>query len=55
MVIIAALADRWGVRRHLLGKTVWFEIRVPVRARPARPGPGRLSSAALAKSAVPPR
>jgi anti-sigma regulatory factor (Ser/Thr protein kinase) len=26
MVIIAALADNWGVRRHLLGKTVWFEI-----------------------------
>jgi anti-sigma regulatory factor (Ser/Thr protein kinase) len=55
MVIIAALADRWGVRRHLLGKTVWFEIRVPVRVQPARPGPGRMSSAALAKSGFPPR
>jgi anti-sigma regulatory factor (Ser/Thr protein kinase) len=29
MVIIAALADNWGVRRHLLGKTVWFEIIAP--------------------------
>jgi anti-sigma regulatory factor (Ser/Thr protein kinase) len=29
MVIIAALADNWGVRRHLLGKTVWFEIVAP--------------------------
>lgn len=37
MVIIAALADRWGVRRHLLGKTVWFEIRVPARPHSARP------------------
>lgn len=27
MMIIAALADDWGVRRHLLGKTVWFEVR----------------------------
>lgn len=26
MMIIAALADDWGVRRHLLGKTVWFEV-----------------------------
>jgi anti-sigma regulatory factor (Ser/Thr protein kinase) len=29
MLIIAALADDWGVRRHLLGKTVWFEVRAP--------------------------
>jgi anti-sigma regulatory factor (Ser/Thr protein kinase) len=29
MVIIAALADNWGVRRHLMGKTVWFEILAP--------------------------
>jgi anti-sigma regulatory factor (Ser/Thr protein kinase) len=29
MVIIASLADNWGVRRHLRGKTVWFEIRAP--------------------------
>jgi anti-sigma regulatory factor (Ser/Thr protein kinase) len=27
MVIVAALADDWGMRRHLLGKTIWFEIR----------------------------
>ena len=30
MLIITALADDWGVRRHLLGKTVWFEVRLPV-------------------------
>jgi anti-sigma regulatory factor (Ser/Thr protein kinase) len=29
MLIITALAADWGVRRHLLGKTVWFEVRVP--------------------------
>jgi anti-sigma regulatory factor (Ser/Thr protein kinase) len=29
MVIVAALADDWGVRRRLLGKTVWFEVRDP--------------------------
>jgi anti-sigma regulatory factor (Ser/Thr protein kinase) len=45
MVIIEALADRWGVRRHLLGKTVWFEIRVPARARSVRPGPALRSPA----------
>jgi anti-sigma regulatory factor (Ser/Thr protein kinase) len=62
MVIIAALADRWGVRRHLRGKTVWFEITVPARRRPSRAGPGRdaarrpgLSGAAFAKTALPPR
>jgi anti-sigma regulatory factor (Ser/Thr protein kinase) len=62
MLIVAALADRWGVRRHLRGKTVWFEIPVPVRPRPARPGfgldaagrPGR-SAAAFAKTALPPQ
>lgn len=31
MMIITALADDWGVRRHLRGKTVWFEIHAPVR------------------------
>jgi anti-sigma regulatory factor (Ser/Thr protein kinase) len=69
MVIIEALADRWGVRRHLLGKTVWFEIRVPARPRsartgpalrsPARPGSARtaqsLTSAAFAETALPPQ
>jgi anti-sigma regulatory factor (Ser/Thr protein kinase) len=29
MVIVAALADDWGVRRHLRGKTIWFEVRAP--------------------------
>jgi hypothetical protein len=69
MVIIEALADQWGIRRHLLGKTVWFEIRIPARPRPVRPGPGLrspagagparpapgLTSAAFAKTALPPR
>jgi anti-sigma regulatory factor (Ser/Thr protein kinase) len=69
MVIIEALADQWGVRRHLLGKTVWFEIRIPARPQPVRPGPGLrspagtgparpapgLTSAAFAKTALPPR
>jgi anti-sigma regulatory factor (Ser/Thr protein kinase) len=55
MVIITALADRWGVRRHLLGKTVWFEVRVPVRPQPARSGAARRPAPALAKTAVPPR
>ena len=54
MVIIEALADRWGVRRHLLGKTVWFEIRVPVRPRPARPGPAVRSAARTAPARTAP-
>jgi anti-sigma regulatory factor (Ser/Thr protein kinase) len=45
MVIIEALAERWGVRRHLLGKTVWFEIRVPARPHSVRPGPALRSPA----------
>jgi anti-sigma regulatory factor (Ser/Thr protein kinase) len=27
MTIVCALADAWGVRRHVLGKTVWFVVR----------------------------
>ena len=54
MVIIEALADRWGVRRHLLGKTVWFEIRVPVRSRPGRPGPAVRSAARTAPARTAP-
>jgi hypothetical protein len=34
IMIIMALADNWGVRRHLRGKTVWFEVHAPA-------GPGR--------------
>lgn len=30
--IIEALADRWGVSVQGMGKTVWFELRVPDRA-----------------------
>ncbi|MEV0344881.1 ATP-binding protein [Nonomuraea sp. NPDC050680] len=26
--ILAAVATRWGVRRHWLGRTVWFELLV---------------------------
>jgi anti-sigma regulatory factor (Ser/Thr protein kinase) len=36
MVIVAALADDWGVRRRLLGKTVWFEVRDPRSPRAGR-------------------
>ncbi len=31
LVIVSAMAHAWGVRRHLLGKTVWFEVRAPAR------------------------
>lgn len=27
--IVEAMSDRWGVSVHDLGKTVWFEVRVP--------------------------
>ncbi|WP_152627908.1 ATP-binding protein [Streptacidiphilus neutrinimicus] len=27
--VLQALADRWGVTVHPLGKAVWFELRVP--------------------------
>jgi anti-sigma regulatory factor (Ser/Thr protein kinase) len=39
MMIITALADNWGVHRHLRGKTVWFEIHAP--ARPGRSVPAQ--------------
>lgn len=29
MVIVAALADSWGVHRSMLGKNVWFELSKP--------------------------
>jgi anti-sigma regulatory factor (Ser/Thr protein kinase) len=32
MMIITALADNWGVQRHLRGKTIWFEVHAPARA-----------------------
>jgi anti-sigma regulatory factor (Ser/Thr protein kinase) len=37
MTIISALADDCGVRRHLLGKTVWFVVHAP--ASPERSVP----------------
>jgi anti-sigma regulatory factor (Ser/Thr protein kinase) len=33
MMIVSALASDWGIHRHLLGKTVWFDVRVPVAPR----------------------
>jgi anti-sigma regulatory factor (Ser/Thr protein kinase) len=32
LLLVAALADTWGVRGHPLGKSVWFELEY---------GPGR--------------
>jgi len=32
MVIVAALADSWGVRRCVRGKNVWFEVRQAMRS-----------------------
>lgn len=46
MVIVEALADSWGIERHLMGKTVWFVVRMPVPPRPVRPVPD-LPAAAL--------
>jgi anti-sigma regulatory factor (Ser/Thr protein kinase) len=46
MMIVEALADSWGIERHLMGKTVWFVVRLPAPPRPARPVPG-LPAAAL--------
>lgn len=33
LMIVAALADSWGVHRYLRGKSVWFEVRTPARSR----------------------
>jgi anti-sigma regulatory factor (Ser/Thr protein kinase) len=41
MVIVAALAQDWGIHRHLLGKTVWFDV-------PARPPVPAAASVCLA-------
>ncbi|TSB22448.1 ATP-binding protein [Streptomyces benahoarensis] len=35
LMLVDALADGWGVERHVIGKTVWAELAVP----PAE-GPG---------------
>jgi anti-sigma regulatory factor (Ser/Thr protein kinase) len=48
MVIVTALADSWGIHRHLLGKTVWFDVSVP--ARPPAPA---LAAPAPASAALP--
>lgn len=43
MMIVAALASDWGIHRHLLGKTVWFDVRVP--APPCQPSPAAVTPA----------
>jgi anti-sigma regulatory factor (Ser/Thr protein kinase) len=65
MIIIATLADSWGVRRHLRGKTVWFEVRArhdhpppssePTRTRPTPAGnpPRRLCPTCGSSAATP--
>ena len=39
LLIVASLASAWGVRRHLLGKSVWFIVK-------AVPGPTREGASA---------
>jgi anti-sigma regulatory factor (Ser/Thr protein kinase) len=34
LLLVAALADTWGVRGHALGKSVWFELTCAAAARP---------------------
>ncbi|MCX5213488.1 ATP-binding protein [Kitasatospora sp. NBC_00240] len=46
MLMVAALAERWGARPDDGGKTVWCELLLP--AAPAVPGPGRTVRAARA-------
>ncbi|QKW31215.1 ATP-binding protein [Streptomyces seoulensis] len=29
LVVVAAIADRWGVSPHVIGKSVWFELALP--------------------------
>ncbi|MFD9816960.1 ATP-binding protein [Streptomyces sp. NPDC059080] len=36
LMLVDALADGWGVDRHVIGKTVWAEMAVP---RAEMPGP----------------
>jgi len=54
MVIVAALADAWGVRRRLLGKTVWFEVRDPslAAAELARPPSPDLEGASSSRDSL---
>ncbi|WP_052744596.1 ATP-binding protein [Streptomyces odonnellii] len=28
LLMVAALSDRWGVARHVIGKSVWFELHL---------------------------
>lgn len=39
MLIVTALADAWGVRRHLPGKTVWFELHARIPPEGSVPAP----------------
>lgn len=50
MMIVAALASDWGIHRHLLGKTVWFDVRVPVQ--PYQPSPAAVMPAPVLPTPV---
>lgn len=50
MMIVAALASDWGIHRHLRGKTVWFDVRVPVP--PFHPAPAAVMPAPVMPSPV---
>lgn len=39
LALIAALADDWGIREELGGKTVWFTFPLPDDASPSPTGP----------------
>lgn len=40
LTIVAALADRWGVRKDGLGQSVWAELSAPAPPGPASSAPG---------------
>jgi hypothetical protein len=35
--LVQTLADRWGVREGLAGRTIWFELDLPNDSSPSRP------------------
>ncbi|MFD8967065.1 ATP-binding protein [Streptomyces sp. NPDC059568] len=38
LLMVGALADRWGVDRHAVGKSVWFELELAPAVELARAG-----------------
>ncbi|MFI7145338.1 ATP-binding protein [Nonomuraea sp. NPDC050022] len=40
--ILAAVATRWGVRRHLFGRTVWFELDPIAASMACLDAPGQI-------------